>query len=132
MSVKMKVKVTKEILAKSVRDNGTECAIARSVRTVFPKAHIGKTVIFPFCNETEEKYWCETGRSYIDMPLDMQAFIKWFDGNTESEFTEEHEMEFEMEIPDHVLEMISLDEIRPLLENHPTLKLIEVCDENIC
>lgn len=126
---KLKIKVTKEILEKSkhcgtipgvrVIDN---CPVALAVRDIFPKASVIGT-IYPFGFDTK-KY--ERGIKMETIPLTQEVrwFIVKFDEANPSERISLPELEFEVHIPDSIIEKINIDELRPLLINHPTLELV--------
>jgi hypothetical protein len=128
---KLKIKVTKEILKKSMycgtKSESTElivknCAVALAVRDIFPEACVASRYICPFGSRSNPM-----GPEYdIELPQEASSFISRFDGYMaipEMRLKME-EFEFEVEIPDIVIEQINIDEIKPLLENHPTLKLV--------
>jgi hypothetical protein len=125
---KLKIKVTKEILERSKRcgikkygvpkkEVGESCAIALAVRDIFPMAHVTRWNI---CSEG-----IDVLKSYIKLPTEATHFIDLFDTAGEEMRTSIPEFEFEISIPDEVIEEINIDEIKPLLVNHPTLELIE-------
>ncbi len=119
----LKIKVTEEILRQSANcDNsnkGANCAIALSVRTIFPNASVGTRTIYPFYNTDN----CTI--HFIELPEEAQDFIKSFDNKCSLDRVKMEELEFSIDIPDSVLETINIEEIKPLLINHPTLELIE-------
>lgn len=127
--VKLKIKVTKEILEKSAfcgyegpidEDTmGTNCAIALAVRDIFPQAWVAPHIICPFGIKGL------THRDDIILPQEAQNFIDVFDGYTPELRIQMSELEFEVEIPDTVIEQINISEVTSLLQNHPTLKLQE-------
>lgn len=119
MSVKLKISVTKEILEKSHNCSETQvamnCAIALAVRDIFPDACVGPIGIRPFSNQIA-----------ITLPKNARQFIGQFDSSTPEERMEMSPITFEIEVPDEVIELINIDELKPLLQNHPTLELLEV------
>jgi predicted metal-dependent TIM-barrel fold hydrolase len=124
MPTTLKVKVTKDILQKSkdcgLANNGTSlithCAIAIAVRDLFPNAVVTYHTIQPFGVDTLEEI--------INDPM-TSKFILQFDTSWPEQRVLLPEFEFEMSIPDSVIEKINIEELKPLLENHPTLQLIE-------
>lgn len=116
---KLKIKITKEILAQPcICDQiPSTCAFARAVRDIFPEARVGSDSITPF--------W-ESADVLRDFPvsLDMRLFIEKFDNTHTNQRINLPEQEFELEIPDWVINRINLDELKPLLENHPNLELV--------
>lgn len=131
MSTKLTIKVTKEILLRSAycdfRKNGlvTNCAIALSIRDIFPEARVLRSFILPFYEQYVD-YLQTHQRVFgtISLPTVAVDFIDKFD-NAEPECRRAmEELEFEINIPECVIEKINIDEIRPLLVNHPTLQLV--------
>lgn len=121
MSTKLQITVTKEMLEKSkncykdVSYAKTNCAIALAIRDVFPRAEVLTTVIFPDPDV----------RGMIKLPYEASEFIELFDDAEPEQRCEMDPISFEIDIPDTIINRINIDEIRPLLENHPTLKLVE-------
>lgn len=128
---KLKIKVTKEVLKKSFlcgygeieqgsTDYNQNCAIALAVRDIFPKAEVTKTLIFPLGRHFNEY------ALNIDLPEEAVDFVQEFDEayHTPSDRLELPELEFEIDIPDELVERINIDELKPLLINHPTLELV--------
>lgn len=116
--IKLKITVTKEILEKSKLCLGLaaeNCAIALAVRGVFPKAVVGLDAIFLCVFERDPK---------IALPEEAKEFISEFDCLTPAERVNMNPISFEIEIPDAVIDRINIDELRPLLVNHPTLEIV--------
>lgn len=124
--MKLKIKVTKEILERSKNckyngksdktGTGANCAVALAVIDVFPDAWVNADSICPFFFNSFSKL--------IPLPYNARYFIYEFDKATAEERAKMREEEFELGVPDWVIERINIDEIKPLLENHPTLELI--------
>jgi len=118
--VKLRINVTKEVLFNArhctTKRTGENCAIALAVRDIFPNAWVSGSDINP------------TGIAYypdrIQLPKSVQTFIEDFDRATSATRIGMSEISFEIEIPDAVLETINIDELKPLLVNHPTLQLV--------
>lgn len=126
MATTLKIKVTKDILNETKNcaadigsGLGDRCAIAVAVRDIFPFAYVCIDEIKPMGIGFNGVI------SNIPLPPCAQHFISEFDTNSPTERALMPELEFEISIPDKVIEKINIDEIRPLLENHPTLELIE-------
>jgi hypothetical protein len=123
MPVKLKIKVTKAVLNESkncgILNGGkpmaTNCAIAVAVRDIFPNAIVTKSSIGLFGFD----------REIIENDQKTMDFITKFDSSFPEQRPSLPEFEFEMSIPDSVIEEIDIEELKPLLENHPTLHLIE-------
>lgn len=125
MGVLLRIKVTKEILRKTmwcgtVDMPGTineNCAVAMAVRDIFPRALVWGNIVAPF------------GEPYVDsikLPEKVTKFIDTFDTTIHKNRHDLPELEFDLEIPNEIIAKINIDEIKPLLVNHPTLKLISL------
>lgn len=120
--IKLKISVTKEILAqsmycsKSASIATSSCAISLAIRDIFPKASVWCSHINPKINPAR----------YDTIPLPKEAgeFIKEFDELHPDSRLLMEPISFEIEIPDAVLDQINIDELKPLLVNHPTLALV--------
>jgi hypothetical protein len=124
---KLKIKVTKDILYESrfcgkgvggAKAVGVSCAVSLAVRDVFPLAFVSREKIKVDGAFDNSEY------APIHLPVEAVRYIEQFDTSTISERLNMDEIEFEVEIPDSILEKINIDEIKPLLINHPTLKLV--------
>lgn len=132
MSVNLKIKVTKEILWRSrmcgENDHlmNSNCAIALSVRDVFPKALVEDKIIIPFPTKEVHYYLYKENdlSEVIELPKEATEFINAFDVASPDGRMAMPELEFEVEISDGVIDRINIDSLRPLLANHPTLQLI--------
>ena len=129
----LKIKVTKQILEESkyCGMNMQSCAVARAVRDIFPNASVHFKHIFPFgtlefSHESNvDKIVKKLGvGGVINLPEDATDFIRQFDSCPNICRSSLPEIEFEISIPDEVIEKININEITPLLQNHPTLELI--------
>jgi hypothetical protein len=116
---KLKITVTKEILEKS-KNCGHEnklisqsCAISLAVIDIFPNVSVGADSILDM----------STGL-YMELPEVAKKFIDSFDWANPEERVKMNPISFEIEIPNEVIEKINIDELRPLLVNHPTLELV--------
>jgi hypothetical protein len=132
---KLKITVTKEILEKSkycgkrpygeeIEDDApSNCAIALAVREIFPFAWVGEDEIDPFYR-TIVGFEFRPLSERIELPTNAKNFITRFDGTSADDRPLLPEISFEVEIPDCVIDQINIDELRPLLANHPTLELV--------
>lgn len=118
---KLRITVTKEILERSkmcgvaAQTSVENCAIALAVRDVFPKARVWMTHI----NTQMGDYG-----PHIILPVEASVFISEFDDRDPEERVKMNPIAFEIEIPDEIIEKINIDELKPLLENHPNLALV--------
>lgn len=134
MSVKLKIKVTKEILEQSmycglsyeVVSTPENCAVALAVRDIFPKAWV-------MFEEREEENKIAVINAFgiqcedtIVLPGFVKEYIDQFDYLKREPEKRIHlpELEFEIEIPEDIIEQINIEELRGLLQNHPTLQLL--------
>jgi hypothetical protein len=125
MSVQLKIKVTKSILERSkncqLSAGGQgcvtrNCAVALAVRDIFPNASVTGPYMRAKFNDGDDLK--------IILPRKVALFVSRFDSSTPEQRPNLPELEFEITIPDEVIERINIDELRPLLVNHPTLELI--------
>lgn len=124
--MKLKIKITKQILEESkmcgvsnfIGRVGEHCAIALAVREIFPKAVVGRREINPFG-------FSKGIPTIIDLPDEATYFIDRFDRSTVEKRVALPEFEFEINIPEKVIESISLPEIEKIISNSETLELIE-------
>ena len=119
----LRIKVTKEILRKTKycgtylaetnKPTNQSCAIAEAVISIFPNASVGNVVL------------CFDSRSHSSpLPENARVFIREFD-TTSPDFREElPEFEFEIEVPESVINSVNIDEVKELLKGHKTLELI--------
>lgn len=120
--MKIKIKVTKEILQESKMcqsDNqiGMNCAIARAVRDVFPAAWVSHFNLYPF-------YFKDDGITSINMPAEASLFITKFDRNDANERVNMTEVSFEIDVPDDVIDQIGISEVHRILKESKTLELV--------
>lgn len=124
---KLKIKVTKDILKRSMYctndfNIATNCAIAVAVRDIFPNASVGLYCMHAniFREDTDFK------NPDIGLPDEATNFIKRFDrlASLPEQRLLLPELEFEVEIPDVIVDSIDIEGIKKLLQNHPTLELV--------
>jgi len=118
MPVRLKIKVTKEILELSKECGahndfdtiGKNCAIAIALKDIFPEVVVTDYYIYPFGIDNKNKL----DDLRIVMPKIAQDFVKVFDS-----LSAIHklrlllpEFEFEISIPDEIISQINIDEVR--------------------
>jgi hypothetical protein len=106
--MKLKIKVTKEIIMKSsnCRFPVTEtCAIALAVRDLFPKAMVAGNCII--VNGYDD---------YISLPKAAQEFIETFDFLDSRSREQLSPIEFEVDIPESVIDSIDINNLGETLE----------------
>lgn len=113
MSYKLTISVTQEILDSphTCKRSIYNCAIARAVKDIFPDATMAGD------------YWRPFGGVFAPAKTtpEILHFVLAFDRGEKMQ-----PASFELEIPDWVIEKIDIEELKPLLVNHPTLELIEI------
>lgn len=123
--MKLKIKITKKILEES-KMCGTKdcmgvvtknCAIAVAVREIFPKASVQFSYIEPFGEFITSKS--------IYLPEEATAFIHEFDDLNAEQRVNLAEFEFEVDIPESVIEAIPLPDIEKIISTSETLELVE-------
>lgn len=133
---KLRITVTKEILERSKYcasdiNQGYNCAVALAVKDIFPEAYCYQSFMV-FDQAGKDK--CDSGffsaskfKGAIGahFPAFVFMWIQQFDRIEPNERVKMSPISFEISIPDEVIEKINIDELKPLLENHPTLELIE-------
>lgn len=124
----IKISVTKEIyrrsmmcgvhpnMAASVNEN---CAVALAVRDIDPNASVGRAHI----NWSTDFGWIET-----KLPAKAIKMISRFDRlfNSPERRLKLKEFSFEVDFPDSLVEQIGIDQVREILTNSETLKLVEI------
>lgn len=113
--IKLKIHVSKEHMEEAKyfngEDNKKECGIKCAIKNIFPNAKVFAKKIFIDGYE-------------IPLPREAKEFIRGWDVSTIQLRLEMDELEFEVEVPDEVIEKINIDELKPFLVNHPTLELV--------
>ena len=122
MPVQFKIAITKDIINQSKNcglDNdlykiGTNCAVAAALQNIFPQVYVTNFYIFPFGIEHNE-----ARNLKIALPLVAQQFIKLFDGFS---FAPKlrlmlPEFEFVVDIPDEIINLINIDEVKEIISN---------------
>lgn len=96
---------------------GQNCAIALAIKDIFPDSWVGAAGIDIDYNGIFNKV--------IDLPEEVIHFIKEFDKNSPEQRIDMTSISFDIEIPNNVVETINIEDIKPLLINHPTLQLVD-------
>ncbi len=118
MAVPFTIRVTKEILdrakycgQKQEESIGENCAIALALRDLFPDVSVTGTGIHPFGSERNLK-----GDLSISLPFVARDFIKVFDSLVAMPRVRLllPEFDFEIMIPDKVLEQINIEGLQDL------------------
>ncbi len=125
MPVQFKISITKDIIHQSKNcgiDNdlykiGTDCAVAVALQDIFPHVYVTNFYIFPFGIENNQLKHLK-----IALPLVAQQFIKLFDGFC---FAPKlrlmlPEFEFNVDVPDEIINVINIDEVQEIISNKHT------------
>jgi|SRR6185437_10205993 len=127
--MKLKIKITKEILHKTKYcrvDEGVykNCAVAIAVRDIFPEAEVGTTFITTNIKNESTGHF----NHLIKLPQSAQEFIQIFDEyGRQGKFLHRinmHEHEFEIDVPESVIESIGIEEVKQILSSSKTLELV--------
>jgi hypothetical protein len=120
MAVQFKIKVTKDILALSkecdVGDDvtaiGKNCAIALTLKDIFPNVFVSGDNIYPFGQEDKDPVHSVT----IPMPKIARDFVKVFDSLSAIHNLRLRlpEFEFSIDIPDEIISEIDIKEVTKL------------------
>lgn len=118
MSVQFTISISKDILRQSKNcghkapENGTNCAIAIALKDIFPDVYVSADSIYPFGVSDD---FCK--KVNIQLPPIAQQFVKLFDGFylTPGLRLLLPAFEFRIEVTDEVINMINIDELRPVI-----------------
>lgn len=119
--MKIQINITKEILerSKSCPSNVTNCAVALSVRELFPSAMIFQISAILILNEAGDPAL----GSRVDLPMEAQGFIRLFDYYKNSEDRASmNPISFEIDVPDYVINKIGIGTICKILSESKTLQ----------
>lgn len=118
MPVTFQIKITKEILERSkecgthndLEKIGNNCAIALAIKKIFPDVFVTAHHVYPFGIIENENL-------RVSLPVIAQNFIKVFDGlrGIPNARLCLPEFEFDIDIPDGVLSLVDIDEVKNIL-----------------
>src|SRR5688572_23200458 len=138
--MKLKIKVTKEILQESSNcdtktEGGVNCALARAVRDILPTSSVQQHYILPCLYKSIQGGAAGMGvlegvkkKLAIRTTFEMADFIELFDKATPKERLEMEEQEFELDLPDWVIDMIgdgNVEEVKKIISSSKTLELCQ-------
>lgn len=131
--MKLKIKVTKEILEESkdcTYSNDeynsragyeTNCAIAKAIIQLLPGAFVdGEHIAFYSSYET---YRRKQPLVKIPLPKSAKLFIDEFDCADPEERAQMKPMSFTVDVPDYLIERIGISEVHRILKESKTLEL---------
>lgn len=131
MPAQFRIRITKDII-EQCKNCGTgsdqsaiprNCAIAFALQDIFPEVYVTNFYVFPFgINDANRK------DVKILLPEIAQQFIKLFDGfylmpNLRPLLPE---FEFEIDIPDEVIDAINIDEIKEIIKSRNIMRTLQV------
>lgn len=139
MSTKLRISITQSILNKSaycghIKENGkyilsddesvdvsTNCAIALAVRDIFPHAQVGAGRIRPFGDRPFSGCYSE-----ILLPDIANCFIADFDNKLPPDRKKMGTLEFEVNVPDDVLQHAFPieNDVKEIFKDHATLQFL--------
>jgi hypothetical protein len=136
--MKIKIKVTKQVLADSMFCTWgviSNCMIARAVREIFPDAVVGSQtdypehpewVILPFGVHTIVKGIQRPKLFFIELPHSAIEAIGHFDKATPDERINLPEFSFEVELSNDVINAINIGQAYKVLSESKTLELVSI------
>ncbi len=120
MPVEFKIKITKETLELSkycganneIETTGKNCAIAVSLKDMFPYVFVTGYYIYPFGTDEHSNL----NDLKIEMPKIAQDFVRVFDSLSGMPRLRPTlpEFEFEISISDEIISQVNIDEVRNL------------------
>lgn len=129
-SLQLKITITKEIIKRSKNcgneneecEIGNNCAIALALKDIFPNVYVTNYYVHPFGLMYEKEQSLK-----IPLPALAQQFIKLFDGFrlTPRLRLILPEFEFTIDIPDEVIGQINIDEVKELIEENKSARLLK-------
>lgn len=131
---KLKIKITKDIYEKAMYcgrgapgPTTENCAIALAVRDIFPHAAVGGSFILfdGRCRKGTILEIVRQGKKLGAMlPKIAMGMIVQFDTSSPERRLTLPEFEFEIDVPDEVVDSINIEDVKILLQNHPNLELV--------
>lgn len=126
--MKIKIKVTKDILYASRMcgdDAGFNCAIALAVREIFPNAWVETHKIKTSLTEDGLRL-TPIDRGSIDLPEEATRFIRAFDERKPEERILMTPIEFEVTVPNEVINEIDISNMYKVLSESKSLELVSI------
>jgi hypothetical protein len=127
----LRIKITKEIMNKAIfcglplhTKVDENCAFAVALREIFPKAAVATEKAWLYGRSMDGMLWPQRRSGLIDLPPAMSDFIRKFDFTTLGERVMMIGQEFDLELPDCIIDNINIDEIQEVLKNTPHLELV--------
>ncbi len=138
--MKIQIKITKEVLERSSMCErpgesrearvGQNCAIGKAIVDLFgSKTWVSKDVIHFYKNGNpidDYGYFNIYSDFRIILPKKATDFINAFDDKTPLERILMHELSFEIEVPNEVIDLIGIGQVYKVLSESKTLQLSEI------
>lgn len=144
--MKILVKVTKEILIKTSRCNnafGINCAIAAAIREMFPHSITGNRMLSIYTEENFIKLLNNPFNLYrkdqnviytlgypeiaqIQLPFEAMRFIRTFDITSVEHRMNLEPIQFEINVPNEVIDQIGISTAYKVLSESKTLELVSI------
>ena len=137
--MKLKIKVTKDVLEQSkmcgegddlvgAQEIGKNCAIAVAINSIFPNTRVANDEIL-FYKTLKDSIQPVFNQNMLKdgspLPEIARRFIIDFDRATPDERVKMPELEFEIDVPDVVIDTLNIDDVKTILKSSPTMELIE-------
>jgi hypothetical protein len=124
--MKLRIKITGDILKKSMLcGHGEEmvlnnCAVALACREIFPDCYVDDSYLRPFGNRNNEEL-------FIKLPPAARIFIRRFDSLASQPELRLNlpETEFEVELPQQLVDAINIEDLLQVLKSSSTLELLD-------
>lgn len=127
------VNITKEVLEASANCTktmfiGQNCAIGKAIHDLIPNSSVGRMDVvwhpknIDIIKLLSKSNW--TGNEniiHIPLPVEASIFIIRFDNLMPAERVQMTPFSFDIELPDEIINEINIDEVKRILEHHPTL-----------
>lgn len=130
--MKIKIKVTKEILERSAcctKDLCTfNCAIAEAIREIFPWSSTGGTNINIWDSRKNRDNWLSFRSSphpiVISLPFNARLFIQDFDLRTPDLRIAMTPISFDIEVPNGLINQIGIGQVYKILSESKSLEMV--------
>lgn len=128
--MKILIKVTKEVLTASMMcgriggEPNQNCAIAVAVRDIAPRAEVYITHINWLGNNVPIYQGWDERSDFSRVPKHVQEFIKLFDSTEPVGRPHLPEFSFEVDLPNEVIDRITIPEAYRILSESKTLELV--------
>jgi hypothetical protein len=119
--MKLTVSITPDILAASAHCDalklGANCAIALALKDIFPKVNVASQ----YARIMDRRL--PSGNKLIKLTQSATDFIFKFDTSTPQERCNMQSFSFDLELPEEVIELVDIDDIKAILAKSQSLQL---------